>query len=429
MIEENTGAGAAEWRAGWKTVLVASLGISLSTAHIYSLGLFMAPLHKAFGWGRAEITSGPFILSIVSGVGIMFIGLLVDRFGARRVVIPGLLLYALTMATLTLTSASIWQWYARWLLISLAMPLVTPAVWTSAIVARFSASRGFALAVALAGTGLSSAVAPQIIERLIETHGWRAGFGYFPLFAGIIILPLAFLLYDRSPRPAPRQETARESALSDQALMQSIRSPTFLWLLTASLVFAFGLLALMAHFVPIVTEKGLSRTTAAGAVGVIGLCSIAGRLTTGYLLDRYNSAVVAAIAFLMPLLPVSALILYNGSVAMAFGTAIVLGLSLGAEVDIVAFLTAHHFGLRRYGTVLGLIQGATALAVGGGPFVAGLIYDSTGSYALFLWGCIPLFLTGAGAIILLGRVPERYAQLTGVPEVDELLVQEAIVQL
>ena len=420
MKNIGTGGGGAEWRAGWTSVLVASLGISLSTAHIYSQGLFMAPLHQAFGWSRAEITTGPFLLSVISAVGIVFSGLLVDRFGARRVVMPGLVLYTLTMATLIFTSASIWQWYASWSLVALAMPLVTPAVWTSSIVARCSVSRGVALAVALAGTGLSSTVSPVIIERLIETHGWRAGYSFFPLVSALIIFPLALTIFDRSPRLVESAASVAHAKASEQPLLESVRSPTFAWLLMASLLFAFGLMALMAHFVPIVTEKGLSRPIAAAAIGVVGLCSIAGRLTTGFLLDRFNSSVVAGVAFLLPLVPVSMLLGFHGTSATAFGAAMVLGASLGAEVDIIAYLTAHHFGLRRYGTFVGMIQGTTALAVGGGPLVGGIIYDTTGNYDMLLWGCIPLFLAGAGAILMLGRLPVRPSHL---PEIlEEVLV-------
>lgn len=408
MAEKGTSI--AEWRAGWQTVLVASLGISLSTAHIYSQGLFMAPLEQAFGWSRAEITSGPFLMGIIGGAGILFSGALADRFGARRVVLPGLLLYALAQGTLMLTSGSLVQWYGSWLLMAVIFPLITPTIWTAAVVVRFRVARGLALATALAGTGLSSAFAPVIIEWLIESQGWRAGFAFFPAFAALVIFPLTLLMFDRGARPEPPaaemdgQAHSRRPAPSVGTLM---RSPPFILLLTASVSFAFCLMALMAHLVPIVTEGGLDRGSAAAAVGVVGLCSIAGRLTTGFLIDRLNSAIVATITFLLPLVPVFMLIHFNGSLGMAMGAAVILGLSLGAEVDVIAFLTAHRFGSRRYATFVGLIQGTTALAVGGGPLFGGLIHDKTGSYSLLLWACVPLFLLGAAAIITLGRIPVR----------------------
>lgn len=403
MGDTGTGVGIAEWRAGWKSVIVASLGISLSTAHTYSQGLFMAPLEQAFGWSRADVTAGPFLYGIISGLGVLFSGVIADRFGARRVVLPGLLLCALTMALLTLNTGSIWLWYATWLLVALPVPLITPAVWTSAIVARFTVSRGLALALALAGTGLSSAVAPQIIVRLIDAYGWRAGFAFFPLLTALFIFPLALLMFDRTPRPAARQRTVTAPPLP--AVGATVLSPAFLLLLSGSVVFAFGLIGIMGHFVPILTERGLERTSAAAAVGVIGMCSIGGRLVTGFLLDHFNSAVVATIAFLMPVAPVIAMINYDGSLVMAFGTSIILGLSLGAEVDIVAYLTARYFGLRRYATYLGFIQGITALAVGAGPLVGGMIHDATGRYDIMLWGLIPIFLIGTIVILALGRLP------------------------
>lgn len=368
----------------------------------------MAPLEQAFGWTRTQITTGPFILSVVSGVGVMFSGMLADRSGPRRVILPGLLFYMLTIATLMLSSANVWQWYGSWLLVALAMPLVTPAVWTSAVVARFNAARGLALAVALAGNGLSSALAPQIIEWLIEEHGWRAGYAFFPLFALLLVLPLTVLAFDRNPRPftaPPATPANRAAARANLQIGSTIRSAPFLLLLTGSILFAFGLMGLMAHLVPIVTEKGLDRSSAAAAVGLVGLCSIIGRLTTGFLVDRYSSTVVAAVTFLLPLAPVTLLLLYDGTLTMALVTSVLLGLSLGAEVDLVAYLTARYFGLHRYATFVGFIHGSGALSVGGGPLVGGMIHDATGGYDLMLWGLIPVFVVGAIAIILLGRLP------------------------
>ncbi|WP_162527110.1 MFS transporter [Sphingomonas solaris] len=408
----------AEWRSNWTTVLVASLGISLSTAHLYSQGLFFAPLEREFGWSRTVITTGPFILSVAAAIGIFFAGRLADRLGPRRVVIPGLLLYGAAVALLTLTSGREWQWYGNWLLIALAFPLVTASVWTAAIVSRFKASRGLALAVALAGTGLSSSLTPLVVEATIENYGWRPAFGIIPFFAVAIVLPLALLLFDRRKSRDPMTDgpaAPKRVPLSAADLRTAVVSPAFLYLLAASMVFAFSVLALMAHFVPFVTGKGLDRASAAAAVSAVGLCSIAGRLTTGFLLDRFSSTAVAAVAFAIPLVALLGLFHYDGSFIHALLIAIVLGASLGAEVDIIAFLTARYLGVRNYSAFLGLVQGCTALAVGSGPFVGSLIYDSTGSYDGLLWTCVPLLVAGVGAILMLGRQPSLALVLDRVP--------------
>mgnify|MGYP002776507329 CR=1 FL=1 len=266
----------------------------------------MAPLEQAFGWTRAEVSTGPFLLGIAGGFGILFSGALADRFTARRIIMPGLLLFALTMGALSLASANLWQWYATWMVIAIAQPLVTPAVWTTAIVTRFATSRGLALAVALAGTGLSSTLAPILIEHLIEAYGWRTGYLFYPLFAALVILPLAALFYDR-PRIGPVVARATPAQKAAHVPLGTVmRSAPFLALLAASILFALGLMALMAHFVPIASEAGLSRGAAVAAFSFAGLCSIAGRLTTGYLLDRLSSTLVAAVTFLLPLVAVVA---------------------------------------------------------------------------------------------------------------------------
>ncbi len=135
---------------------------------------------------------------------------------------------------------------------------------------------------------------------------------------------------------------------------------------------------------------------------MIGVGSVVGRLGSGFLIDRLNASLVAAFSFALPLGAVALLLSFDGSTAEAIAVACLLGLSFGAELDIVACLTSRHFGLKRFGFAFGTIMGVLAWAIGGVPLVASTIFDRYGSYVPFLWALIPLSAISVLLIATLG---------------------------
>jgi MFS family permease len=159
--------GLGEWRTNWRIVLVSTVGVGMGGIHIYSLGTFIIPLSTAFGWSRAQITSGLSIVSLFSVIFSAFVGLLIDRVGPRRIAIPGVLAFCSAVALLSTTGSSIWNWWLLWILVAASIQLAKATVWTTAIATRFARNRGFAIALVLSGAGISTALTPPYVAFLV----------------------------------------------------------------------------------------------------------------------------------------------------------------------------------------------------------------------------------------------------------------------
>lgn len=408
----NAARGAAEeWRGYWYLPLVAALGYATSVIHVYSIGPFIEPLQAEFGWGRAQISLGLTIASFVSAVFCIPLGMLVDRIGPRRIGLVGVLLMAGAYALLGTATGSKANWALLWTLIAVGTVGVQATVWTSAVTSRFERSRGLALAITLSGASLSAALFPVLATWLIGKYGWRFGFNGLAGLWIAVVFPFLFLLFrgaqDRRAATAAVPEPAR--LLSGLTLAEGLRSPTLYKLLMAAGLFSFTAVGTLVHFVPILTGAGVPRLEAAGIASLIGLFSIIGRLGTGFLLDRFRAQHVGAVAFMLPVLGLGLLLTDGANPAYQMMAAASIGLTLGAEVDVIAYLAAKYFGLKNFGALYGAMVMALSLGTSFGPLSAGAIYDRYGSYAPFMTLDIALMLISALALLSLGAPPPQLA--------------------
>lgn len=400
--------GVAEWRFGWPLVVASLLGVSVSGLHVYSAGLFMEPLEQEFGWSRAVSSSGLAVVSIVAIVFTPFVGALVDRLGARRMGVAGVLLYCLSFALLSTTSSAVFHWWALWALFAFFAVTVKPTVWTVAIASRFDASRGLALSVILCGAALTSMTAPIVANYLIGHHGWRFAYVSLAVIWGLVALPWLFAcFFDATDLDARNKKSGqpKRAAVPLAEFIHILRSKSFVQLAAAGALINIVLVAMAVHFVPIAVEHGIDRVTAATFAGLIGGAQLVGRLFTGFVLDRVNAAFVGAVAFVLPAVA-ALLIFYGGSTWHIAIAAIILGLGYGAEIDVIAYLATRHFGRRGFGTVFGVIVALLAATTGLGSQMAGLIHDQMGSYSLLLIGVLPL--CGMSAVLICGL--RRYSR-------------------
>lgn len=366
-----------EWAHGWREVALAALGISTAALPLYSMGPLMTAIEIDLGWSRSLVSSGLTVNSIVLCVSGPVGGFLAARYGLRRTLIPGTLLFLSAFGALALTQGSAWQWWATWFFVGIGWGLIAPSVWSTAVASRFDKSRGLALAVALSGTGIASLFAPMIVNYALAEHSWRVAYLALLLPWSILLLPcLIFGLRDIAAErsASPPQRDVRVEAL------KALRSTTFLRLAFAGMLVNLVGIGLMVHMVPILTGKGADKSDIAPIVGMIGVAVVAGRLATGSLIDRYNPLAVAALVFMIPALVAIALLFPVFSYGYAIIIVIALGLSLGGEFDILAFLVARYFGVARYPALFGVLFPILAMGTGFGPLAAAKIYDALGSY-------------------------------------------------
>lgn len=367
---------AGEFRAGWRVLAASCLGIAIgvSSLYFYSLGIFLKPLATEFGWSRAEASLGALVGTVCAAIMALPTGRLVDRIGSVRVAIGSLLLLALGFATLGALTVGLASFLALTMLLSLLTAGATPLPFTRLIVSSFARQRGLALGLALSGTGFGAILIPAQLPQFIAMHGWRAG--YFAL-AGLIIvvLPIVVILLRTS-------SDSRARAVKLKPVAAIVASKVFILLGVIFVLASIAVFGSVVHFHPMLTDAGLSPARAGAITALIGVAAIGGRLVTGWLLDRLSPERVTASMFAM--VACGLLTLAIGGVGLAMPGAAVVGLAVGAEVDLMAFLTARHFRRADYGQTYGALY---ALFLGGGaigPVLGGHMFDVTGNYRLWL---------------------------------------------
>ena len=406
------GNAAAEWRQHWTVVLAAAAGMAVASSIAYSSGLFIVPLEQEYGWSRAQIMSGHSIAATVAAVCAPFMGLLVDRTGPRRIGIAAVITMSIAIALFSLTGPSIWHWRALWLPLTLGIVLVQPMVWTAAVTSLFSAGRGLALAVTLCGSSIASIIVPKLTETLIDSFGWRMAWVGLGAFWLVIALPLILLFFtstrdkERNVKQAKHLADARPRASVWQTGILTLR---FAMLLIAGVCIALVVVTMVVSVVPVLSARGIERSDAAWIAGLVGVTAIVGRLSVGTLLDRMDGRIIAAGCVSLPIIGLMILIQMPGSPVAAAIAVLIFGFSLGAELDIVAYLTSRHFGRENFGFLFGTIGGCLGLASGNGPVALNAVYDATGSYEPALWAAMPLCLISALLFLFLGPYPEDKA--------------------
>jgi predicted MFS family arabinose efflux permease len=277
---------------------------------------------------------------------------------------------------------------------SLLASLIGGAIWMKAVVSRFSASRGLALATVLAGAGVSASIWPVLAAFFISHLGWRLSYPAMALSWGALMLPLAYLFFHDGERDA-RQPAQPVRSIPFREVMAS---RTFVCLAIAGAMFSPLTLGILLHLVPILQGSGIGLTTAAWIAGLTGVFAIVGRLSTGLLLDIFPTRPLAIVVFLLPI--VVSLLLWNvhASVPIAVAAVIVLGFVSGADGDIIAYLISRAFDREVFASVYSIMVSILSVSSSLGPLVAGAVYDHWGSYDPYFVGIIPMALLAAALV-------------------------------
>lgn len=386
-------------------VFASAVGVFISVIYFYTLGVFIAPIEESQGWSRAEVTSGLAIVSVISVTLAPFVGMGIDRWGARRIALLGLTLFGAAFAALSSVSTSIWHWWFLWVLVAFGDILIKPTVWLVAVSSRFNKRRGIAMGIALSGTGVAAAVLPSISYALIVDWGWRVALFLLGLSSIVIALPIVYrFFYDGSGAKVVSNESSIKT--TGMTKKEGLLSSVFIRMAIATLFVASGILGLMVHLVPILTAKGISAQSAASFAGAAGIASIIGRILTGVMLDRYRGALVGALIYGIPGMACFVLLLLDGSAFSGILSAVIIGFSIGAELDVVAYLSSKFFGQRNYGFFLGTLVGMISFGAGVGSTILGGMYDHYQSYEVVLWLLLPCFFISSCLIGSLGDYPE-----------------------
>jgi MFS family permease len=386
----------------------ASMLVAQGPVILYTLGLFIKPLNQEFGWDRASMSAAGGIAAIASAITIPFVGSMMDRWGVRTVLLPVVVLCALSVALIALTPPSIVVFVLLFAITGVFGSGQGPLGYAKCVSAWFDDRRGLALGITMSGIGLGAALVPQYTQFLIGNFGWRAAYLGLGLLTLMVAFPAVFL-FIREPAAA-KTATGGEHGkapvahhrLPDLEVRETLGGRRF-WLIACALLLVSTVTqGLVVHTVPLLTDKGYSPEAAAALMIAVGLSTMAGRLLSGFLVDRIFAPFVAAFFFLLPCLGIY---LLDSTVAPVAGI-ISLGLASGTEIDMIGFLISRYFGMKRFGQLYGYLFAFFVVGSAIGPSMMGLSFERLHSYQPALWTFGAFMIVASAAILGLG--PYRY---------------------
>jgi sugar phosphate permease len=398
---------------GWPIVAVAFVGQSFGIAPllVYTFGVFAKPLAEAFHSSRGSIALAVSLLDVIIGLSAAAAGWLVDRHGARGVITGSILALTGCLVALAYVQPPLWHLYSLYALAGLIGVASSPVTYGRVVANWFDRKRGLALGLASAGIGFGAFVTPILAQFLLDRGGWRVAYLGLGGTGLLIALPAVGLWLRGTPQevgllpdggPKPDQPAPTAGPVAGLTAREAIRTRTFWQLCIIFFCVAACVNGSIAHIVPLLTDHGVSGSTAALATSLFGLTSILGRVGNGYLVDRIFAPRVVAVLFAGAAVGV-ALLLADTSSATASAAAALLGLAVGAESDVIPFLISRYFGMRAMAMLYGCAFGAYVLGNATGRYLIAAGYDATGSYTLPLDCTLGLLVLASVATLTLGR--------------------------
>jgi MFS family permease len=395
--------------AGWRVALASStcVMVSFASLFIYTFAIFLKPLAAQFGWSREAVSAAFGIAALAVAACSPPLGWMLDRYPARRIILPCMTVFGCAFASLGLMTGHLWHLYAIFLILGVVGNGTAHLAYTRALTTWFGDRRGVAFSILLGGGAVGAMVLPPLAEALIRAMGWRAAFAILGAFALAVGLPCGLRVRER-----PRAARSVEMPAGGASVREAVRSKVF-WIVVAELfLISVSQNGAITHLSALLTDRGIPARNAAFAVSAMGGAILAGRLLTGWLLDRYFAPRVAFCLFALSALG-TFLLAGAGSLSMGIGAAALIGFGMGGEGDVTPYLLSRYFGLKAFSTLYGFTWTAYATAGAVGPIVMGRAFDATGSYrALLLWLAVAT-LAAASLMLFLPRYEAAIASREG----------------
>ena len=388
--------------AGWiyvSVILGAALGMLAGYAPLFNAtaGVFVRPLAAEFGWGRSQASLSyaalMFGLAVVSPI----VGAMMDRFGIRRVIVCSAIVFGLATAAMSLQNGSMLMWVALSVVVGVSGAATSVLGYLAVLPQWFDRRLGLALGIAMCGLGAGTVILPITAQFLVTTFGWRMA--YVGLGAGSVVLSLVAcgLLRERFSGSRGAKHVPQGVALA--VAMRSYR----LWAIWRVFVLSSAAtLSLGPHLPSLFADRGFDAAMAARSASMVGVGLLVGRLLTGLLIDKIHAPLVASVFFIGGAVGVFLLRGTHDYAALLVATTLI-GLTIGAEGDLISYLVRSYFGLTSFGSLFGIAFSGYGLGAVIGPIGLGAWFDRHGSYDVPLL-VLPWMLLAAAALVLsLGR--------------------------
>jgi predicted MFS family arabinose efflux permease len=369
---------------GWRVAAASALGmlVSFASVLVYTFGIFLKPIAETFHWNRESVSGAFGIAAMTAAVCAPITGMLLDRVGPRRVLVPALIVFGGAFASLSVLTGHLWHYYALFFVFGMVAMATSQVAYSRAISSWFHQRLGAALAFGMCGSAVGAMILPPIAQRLIDALGWRQA--ALAMGIAIVAIGLPTVLAFVRERPGSRSADGKQRA-TGATVGEGLRSYKFWVLVIVLFCISIAQNGAVTHLSALLTDRGLTADRAAIAVSELVGAALAGRLGTGWLLDRFFAPWVSFALLVMAALGVY-LLSSAASLELGVLAAVLIGFSMGGEADVIPFLVARYFGLRSFSVLYALTWTFYAIAGAIGPVLMGKAFDASGSYAtLLLW--------------------------------------------
>jgi MFS family permease len=393
---------------GWWIVLAAFLNLFLVVGVIfYGFPAFYPYFVQDLHFSRAQLTQGFLLGFLFAGLPFGIIaGALIDRIGARTVILAGI---GLVSASLILMSrvSQFWQFELLCIVEVIGYVFAGPIA-NQVLVARwFERRRGQAMGYAYLGLGLGGVVAPVLVNYLARTLGWRHALEIIGAAIALVLVPTGLWITRSNPTDCgidPKQFgeasdklNAALPAPASGGVAQAVRTTPFWFILLGSALAIGAIGAVIQHFILFLKDSGYSTTVASRYLSILLTASLGGRVVVGYIADRFSKSFIMAIFYF--LIGASVLLLaHPQSTTAVWAFTLIFGFSMGADYMLIPLVVSENFGTASLGKILSLIIMGYSVGQWAGPWLVGRLFDARHNYDL-AWTLIAAFaMIGAVAI-------------------------------
>ena len=416
----------------WIIVAVATVMWMTSSSMRFAIAVLVPEFEDLFGWSLTIITAGFTIQWLMSAAMSPVCGWLSDRYGVRRVMWGGGVLFMLGMV-MTGIMNSWWEYYLYFGLLLAAGMASFQVTLVSGVTLWFRKNLGLAMGILQGLQGLATAFLIGVVYLMFEQWGWRVTFWVPGIAGGIILLALTKWFYNEpadrgiTQYGAPANEPVRRlqnnavAKLRTNVFFQQVQRTGAFWnLATIHGLGCAGHNIILILLVAIAREDGISAGMAALVYLVLTLVSTATRFATPVIADLVGSKGVMGVCFALQTFPILILFVAGDSVALYMVFAVLFGIGMGGEMTAFPIINRQYYADAPTGTAYGWQMMGAGFGMALGPVVAGFLHDVSGSYFWPLWLSFGLSTLAVVAIVFLPNT--RHLQL---PHWEEALPPEA----
>ncbi len=404
---------------GWYIVAASFTILCFNAGARYAFGVMFKPIIEEFGWGRGQVSLVFFVNMVVFSASILLVGRLYDRYGPKWVVIISTLFIS---AGFVLTSFinSIGQFFFSYGILAAFGIAGTSVPLMATLTSKwFDKRRGLAVSLSVSGNSIGQFALVPLFSFFALSYGWRASYLYIGVIMFVVNILLAVLVIKGDPRhfglkpygfaEMDKGNGGRQTPgpaapnLQDMGLRQALRTSSF-WLFgIVMFICGGGDYFATVHLIPLATDYGISPMTAANMLAWYGLMSLAGVLVAGPAADMIGSKIPIMLTFLLRVLLFLMLIRYKNEGSF-YVFAFAFGFTHLITAPLTPILIGKLYGFGHLGVLTGFINTAHFLGAGFWPYLAGVIFDKTGSYQLpFILSAVMAFV----AVVAMLFVRER----------------------